>query len=107
MTWVNEALRVFDYLGRPADYRDIFVRTHMSENEAQRCICRLLKAGCIRFVGGSARTGRRYERVPGVPLPADRRGSAEESKKALERARLRRMASRPISGHTDRATRPG
>ena len=52
---MTQAWRVFRMIDRPLGSRDIACRTGMSDNAAQKCICRLLAGGCIEFVAGSAR----------------------------------------------------
>lgn len=100
MSWMTQAWKVFEAMPRAVDYRDLSDRTGMSEAEAQKCICRLLKARCIVFVGGSARIGRRYMRIEGKEPPGDQRGKSEKAMQALAKARDIRHASRPVSQFT-------
>lgn len=104
MSWMTEAWRAFRLAERPISSRDIAMRTGMTDNQAHKCISRLLCAQCIEFVGGSARTGRRYRPVKGaVPMGQDLRGKTPAARDALARARrIRHRASRPASQFTDR-----
>jgi biotin operon repressor len=105
MSWMNEAWRIFRVTPRPVSSRDVSDRTGMSENEAQKCICRLRKAGCIELSHGSARTGRYYRPIPGRAPPQDSRGKHPNTKAALRRVyEARRRAARPVSHIT--AARP-
>ena len=103
MSWMTEAWRIFRLAERPIGSRDVACRTGMSDNQAQKCICRLLAAGCIEFIGGAARTGRRYRAIKGAVPPQDRRGKTPAALNALNRAwSARRLASRPAAQFTDR-----
>lgn len=99
MSWIVDAYRLFQVMQRPLGYRDISLRTSLTEQTAQKCICRLRKAGCIRFVSGNARTGRLYELVPGAPPPRDLRGLNPKSNN-ITQFNERRRASRPVSQFT-------
>jgi hypothetical protein len=106
LSWTGLAWTVFRNMPRPIDYKDIADRTGMDDNEAQKCICRLVKAKCVRFVHGNARTGRYYEAIPGAELPPDQRGKHPNSKGALVKARLRKRASHPTSHVTAARLKP-
>ena len=110
MSWTGLAWTVFRNMPRPVDYKDIADRTGMDDNVAQHCICRLVKAGCIRFVRGSARTGRYYEAIPGAVFTHEdkraKNGRHPNSKGALAASRLRGRASRPTSSITAARLKP-
>lgn len=107
MSWLTEAWRIFRLAERPLGARDVADRTGMSDNQAQKCICKLLAGGCLEFTGGSKRTGRWYRPVKGAAPPQqDMRGKSPAAREALARARLARsMAARPVSRFTDRVQR--
>jgi DNA-binding IclR family transcriptional regulator len=92
---------------QPLAAGDVAARLPLERRSIYEAFDYLRARGFLRYVQGSKRL---CEIVPGAAAPADGRGLAPNSRKALQRvATLRRVASRPIGQFTaaarSRATR--
>lgn len=88
-TRLMEVLAIFERAPRPLSARDLSQMMDVGDVTARQYLCRLRSHGCVRFVGGSNRGGRYFERVPGSSPPQDARPLN------IAKVRTLRAASRP------------
>ena len=86
-TRLMEVLAIFDRSRRPLSATDLSQMLNVPDTTARQYLCRLRSHECVRFVYGSFRTGRYFERVPGAAPPSDSRPftSPENARRAASR----------------------